>query len=187
MPLASCAVGDARHLDVQDEAADAVLLLGPLYHLLASADRLKALTEAMRILRPGGQAFVAAISRFAYLMYGFARDLIDDPAFVQMVMQDLQDGHHRNLTGDLRHFTDAYFHLSSEVREEVTRAGFDTPRLIGVEGPYWNVGSLPGWGIPESRRVILDLLRQVEEQPSLLGASAHIMAIATRDKDHRAR
>lgn len=182
-PLASCKAGDARQLDVSDGTADAVLLLGPLYHLLTSDDRVKALTEALRILRPGGQTFVAAISRFAYLMYGFARDLIGDPTFVQMVMQDLQDGHHRNLTGNLRHFTDAYFHLPEGLREEVARAGFNAPRLIGIEGPFWNVASLPGWSIPESRRIIVDLLQQVEEQPSLLGASSHILAIASRGTD----
>src|SRR5436190_432260 len=32
-PLASSAVGDARQLDWLDESVDAVLLLGPLYHL----------------------------------------------------------------------------------------------------------------------------------------------------------
>ena len=31
-PLASCAVGDARSLPYDDQSADAVLLLGPLYH-----------------------------------------------------------------------------------------------------------------------------------------------------------
>src|SRR5689334_14842138 len=32
-PLASCAVGDARQLARPDASVDAVLLLGPLYHL----------------------------------------------------------------------------------------------------------------------------------------------------------
>src|SRR5687768_8792833 len=32
VPLASMTVGDARHLDFPDASADAVLMLGPLYH-----------------------------------------------------------------------------------------------------------------------------------------------------------
>jgi len=64
-PLASVRLGDARQLDVADAAVDAVLLLGPLYHLTERADRLTALRESARVLRPGGHVFVAAVSRFA--------------------------------------------------------------------------------------------------------------------------
>src|SRR5215204_2421405 len=51
-PIASCTVGDARALGRPDDSTDAVLLLGPLYHLTSRADRLAALTEARRVLRP---------------------------------------------------------------------------------------------------------------------------------------
>src|SRR5262249_8914248 len=52
--LASATVGDARRLDRPDAAFDAVLVLGPLYHLVARDDRLRALRESFRVLRPGG-------------------------------------------------------------------------------------------------------------------------------------
>ena len=58
-------VADARQLDLADASADAVLLLGPMYHLENRADRLRALAEARRILRAGGPVFAAAISRWA--------------------------------------------------------------------------------------------------------------------------
>lgn len=38
-------------------------MFGPLYHLSSPADRLTALTEAGRVLRPGGLLLVSAISR----------------------------------------------------------------------------------------------------------------------------
>src|SRR5439155_7922338 len=41
--------GDARRLDGEDGAFDAVLLLGPLYHLTERADRLPALDESRRV------------------------------------------------------------------------------------------------------------------------------------------
>jgi ubiquinone/menaquinone biosynthesis C-methylase UbiE len=53
-PLASAQAGDARRLDYENESADAVLLLGPLYHLVEKEDRLACLREAHRVLRPGG-------------------------------------------------------------------------------------------------------------------------------------
>ena len=63
-------VGDARDLAEPDESADAVLLLGPLYHLPARDDRMKALAEAHRVLRPGGFLAAAAISRYTFLLPG---------------------------------------------------------------------------------------------------------------------
>lgn len=55
-------IGDARRLDQPDTSVDAVLLLGPLYHL-DDVGRAAALTEAHRVLRPGGLLAAAAISR----------------------------------------------------------------------------------------------------------------------------
>jgi ubiquinone/menaquinone biosynthesis C-methylase UbiE len=46
--------GDARELDLADASVDAVLLLGPLYHLRQRSDRVRALAEARRVVRPGG-------------------------------------------------------------------------------------------------------------------------------------
>ncbi|MGH3302720.1 MAG: class I SAM-dependent methyltransferase [Streptosporangiaceae bacterium] len=57
------AVGDARSLDLADASVDALLLLGPLYHLTRRADRAQVLREARRVVRPGGLVFGAAISR----------------------------------------------------------------------------------------------------------------------------
>jgi len=67
------AIGDARSLDLGDESADAVLLLGPLYHLARRADRVRALREASRIVRPGGPVFGAVISRWAARLDGMLR------------------------------------------------------------------------------------------------------------------
>lgn len=48
-------LGDARDLPAPDRTADAVLLLGPLYHLDA-AGRRQALAEAIRVVRRDGVA-----------------------------------------------------------------------------------------------------------------------------------
>ena len=59
-------------------------------------DRLTALREAYRVLKPGGKIFAATVSRFASLLDGLNRKLLEDPQFVQIVNQDLLDGQHRN-------------------------------------------------------------------------------------------
>jgi ubiquinone/menaquinone biosynthesis C-methylase UbiE len=96
--IASCRVGDARALDRDDQSADVVLLLGPLYHLIDAEDRRRALEEAYRVLVPGGVLFAAAISRFASALDGLAQDLFADPAFEQIVQWDIVDGIHYTRT-----------------------------------------------------------------------------------------
>ena len=72
------ALGDACDLDLGDGAVDAVLLLAPIYHLRRRDQRLRALREAWRVVRPGGPVFVAAISRWAPRLDGELRARLDE-------------------------------------------------------------------------------------------------------------
>src|SRR5262249_22272368 len=103
--LASAEVGDARALRLPDASVDAVLLLGPLYHLPERADRLQALGEARRVCRPGGVVVAAAISRYASILDGLRGGYLEDPAFAAVATGDLENGRHRNPTGDPAYFT----------------------------------------------------------------------------------
>ena len=167
-------VGDARALELDDTSQDAVLLLGPLYHLVTVEDRLQALREAARVLRPGGVVVAAAISRFASLLSGAVEGFLRDPEFRRIVEQDLRDGQHRST--DDRYFTTAYFHRPDDLRDELSAAGFVDIRLLAVEGPYWMLGGLDEWRADAgSWRLLLESIGHLEAEPSLLGASAHIL------------
>src|SRR5262245_16010508 len=107
--VAGFTLGDARALTRADGSTDAVLLLGPLYHLTERADRLRALREARRVLRPGGVLVAAAISRFASALDGLRCGCLDDPVFAAIMERDLTDGQHRNPTNHPAYFTTAYF------------------------------------------------------------------------------
>src|SRR5262245_1037785 len=179
--VASVAVGDARALGRPDDSADAVLLLGPLYHLTGRADRLAALKEARRVLRPGGVLVAAAISRFASALDGLRSGYLDDPAFAALVARDLADGQHRNPTGHPASSTPGFSPRPSGRRQEVADAGLTHGQVLAVEGPAWLLQDFDAhWDDPGRRERLLDVVRRMEGEPSLLGASAHLLAVARK-------
>jgi ubiquinone/menaquinone biosynthesis C-methylase UbiE len=180
-PVASAEVGDARHLPHGDASADAVLLLGPLYHLVEREDRLACLREARRVLRAGGLVWGAAISRFASLFDSLFSGFFADPAFAPILARDLEDGQHRNSTGNLLYFTDAFFHRPGELSRDFVAAGFQVVELAAIEGPGWMARDFDRlWNDPVQRERLLAAVRKVESEPSVLGASSHIMAIGRK-------
>lgn len=173
--------GDARDLRAADASADAVLLLGPLYHLTERADRLRALAEAGRVVRPGGYIFGAAISRFASLLDGVRLNLFDDPAFGDIVAQDLREGQHRNPQNRPGWFTTAYLHHPTELAQEVRDAGLLLDEVLAVEGPFWLLSDFEArWQDERRRQQLLDAVAQIERESSTLGVSAHLLAVARR-------
>ena len=180
-PLASAEVGDARSLPHPDSSADAVLLLGPLYHLVEREDRLACLREAYRVLRPGGLVWGAAISRFASLLDSLSHGFFDDPAFAPILARDLEDGQHRNPTGNPVYFTDAFFHRPGELSRELLAAEFQVMEIVAIEGPGWLARDFDKlWNDPAQRERMLAAVRKVEREPSILGATSHIMAIGRK-------
>jgi len=180
-PLASAEVGDARHLSFGDSSADAVLLLGPLYHLVQTEDRLACLRKAHRVLRPGGLVWGAGISRFASLFDSLSSGFFDDAEFAPILARDLDEGQHRNPTGNPIYFTDAFFHRPDELSRDFSAAGFQLVALLAIEGPGWLARDFDRlWNDPVQRERLLAAVRKVEREPSVLGASAHIMAIGRK-------
>jgi SAM-dependent methyltransferase len=177
----SATLGDARDLATLGTEFDAVLLLGPLYHLTDPDDRALALTEAVRVTRPGGVIVAAGISRFASLLEGLRRRLLDDPTFRSIVERDLRDGQHRNPHADGRpeFFTTAYFHTPLDLESEARAAGLRDVRVLAVEGPAW---------ILEDHDDLDNQLfaaRATESEPSLAGVSAHLLVTGKTPADHR--
>jgi SAM-dependent methyltransferase len=183
-PLASAEVGDARHLPQADTSVDVVLMLGPLYHLTAAHDRRRALAEARRVLRPGGLLVAVAISRFASTLDGLCCGFLAEPGFEALVERDVAEGQHRNPEHRPHWFTTAYLHRPDELEAEVDAAGLEVRALLAIEGPVGalaEAGALDPWLDDDTRRgLLLRAIRRVEAEPSLLGASPHVLAVATR-------
>jgi ubiquinone/menaquinone biosynthesis C-methylase UbiE len=179
--LGSITQGDARHLEVPSGIADAVLLFGPLYHLVEHSDRIQALRECRRILKPRGVLLAASICRFASLIDGLSRGFFRDAEFRKIVAADLTRGQHSNPTKELAYFTTAYFHRPEELAAEVSNAGFDDVHVLSVEGPAWSTALFrEAWSDAVQRKSLMEFLSLIEREPSVQGASAHLVAVARR-------
>jgi S-adenosylmethionine-dependent methyltransferase len=169
---------DARDLgQVKQRAFDAVLLMGPLYHLTAEADRLAALGEVFDRLKQGGLIFSALISRFGILgdLMKKIPEWIEDQAKVQSLLAagKRPDG---RPPGGFR----AYFATVPEIEPLHEAAGFETVALVAVEpgisADDESYNRLQG----EQRRLWLELLYQVSAEPSIMAASRHLLYIGRK-------
>jgi SAM-dependent methyltransferase len=177
----TAALGDARALGEADASADAVQLLGPMYHLTERADRLMALAEAARVVQPGGPIVVSAIGRYASLFDGLWRRYLDDPAFARILERDLLEGQHRNPDRRPGWFTTAYYHHPDDLAREIREAGLLLDELLAVEGPGWLLPDFDArWQDEARRRQLLDAIARIEREPSMLGVSANLLAAARR-------
>jgi ubiquinone/menaquinone biosynthesis C-methylase UbiE len=150
-----------------------------LYHLVERSDRLMALREARRIVKPKGVLIAAAISRFASLIDGLARGFFRDSDFRKIVASDLATGQHRNPTNQTAYFTTAYFHRPEELAAEVREASFADIQIFAVEGPVWSTAHLgEAWDDPVQRKSLMEFLALIERESSAHGASAHLVAVA---------
>ncbi len=177
IPLEDIREGDGRALPYADASFDVALLCGPLYHLPERDDRLQALREARRVLRPDGMLFAAILSRFSPMM--------DHMLLGSQILEEHMVDFLRIISVGYvikpPAFTTAYFHLPQEAREEAGEAGFKVEHLYAIESIG---GYLPNFDAvledPAALEHMLRMIRQVEEHEALLGASAHQLLVARK-------
>ena len=83
LPSEPVTVRQGNALDLSefpDGVYDITLLLGPMYHLYTAEEQKKALTEALRVTKPGGMVFAAYCGSDATaIQYCFVRGMFRDP------------------------------------------------------------------------------------------------------------
>jgi SAM-dependent methyltransferase len=180
LPGVGALLGDARSLPQADGTADAVLLMGPLYHLHEPAERAAAWREAARVARPGGLVAGATITRHAPLLDVVARGLFGHAPTREVILADLTHGRHVS-PADRPLFTTAYFHAPGEPAGEASAAGLTGVRTFAVEGPVWTSADRVAELLadPVTSAGLLTVLRDLESEPSLLGASSHLLTVGS--------
>jgi 2-polyprenyl-3-methyl-5-hydroxy-6-metoxy-1,4-benzoquinol methylase len=112
-----------------DETFDAVVCTGgPLSHVLDPQDRRMAISELVRVAKPGAPIFVSVIGKLAVLV-------------VILMESNYEIGmpHYQHLveTGDYlggHGFTACHFYLPEELRDEFTHPGLEILEMAGLEG-----------------------------------------------------
>lgn len=165
---------DARDLRrLPDAAFDAVLLLGPLYHLLTDEGRLRAVREARRICRPGGVVVASFISRYAVLQWA-ARDM---PDYLLKGAQEwagiMTDGTQRVAGDPKKHgFTDVWFCRVEQIAPLMAAGGFEPIALVGADPLVTH--TIDEENLPHDQlSAWVDALYAVADDPSILGAACH--------------
>ena len=177
--LDSCIHGNALWLSeyfYKEEQYDAVLLMGPLYHLLLEEDRKKALAEALRVLKPGGILIASFISNYAPLQdyAGRMKDLDDE----ERLLGYLLDG--RSEADDDPEFTAAYFCSAREAQELMTEAGLKQLVFSGVENILSGKEEQLHKLSEKQREKWLDLAWRLSQDQNLFGMSQHFLYIGRK-------
>ena len=176
--LAGCEQGNATDLSrFGDGRFDAVLLMGPLYHLVLETDRVKALSEAHGRLEPGGLIFSALISRLGIMghLLKHVPHWIENQKEVRSVMDAGHDPEH-SPGGGFR----GYYVVVDEIAPLHEHVGFETVVLAGVEPAISaddeSYNKLEG----TQRKLWLDLLYELSSAPSLVAGSRHLLYIGRK-------
>jgi S-adenosylmethionine-dependent methyltransferase len=171
-------VADARDLSqVAEKEFDAVLLMGPLYHLIVEADRKFVLQQVYDRLSAGGIIFSALLSRF-----GLMGDLIKrKPEWIEdqtAVHSQFENG--RRPDDSPRGGFRGYAAQVSEVAPLHEAIGFETLVLAGIEPAIAaddeSYNKLQG----KQRQLWLDLFYEMSTESSILGASRHLLYIGKK-------
>lgn len=171
-------VADARDLSsVEQTGFDAALLMGPLYHLIVEADRKTAVQQVAQRLRDGGVIFSALLSRYGVLsdLIRNKPDWIEDQAEVGSVL-----AHGKRPDDAPRGGFRGYLAQASEIAPLHESAGFETLAVAGGEPVIAadddSYNRLDG----KQRELWLDLLVNVSTEPSIVGASRHLLYVGRK-------
>ncbi|MEM7345021.1 MAG: class I SAM-dependent methyltransferase [Chloroflexota bacterium] len=155
---------------------DAVVMLGPLYHLLSEDERLRAVEAGKRLLKNDGLLFAAFINRFAQIRYAAKYEpewLVDESEYTEAF---LASGVHQILNK----FTYSYFAHPEEVVPFMEQSGLETVKMIGCEGVVARIEEKINALEGEAWRYWVALNYRLGHEPSLYGASDHLLYIGRK-------
>lgn len=164
---------DARDLHfIADDSYDVVLLFGPMYHLMSEVEQLKALSEAKRVLKPGGTLLVAYLqNEYSIIAYCFDQNRMAD----LMRSGNVDESFHiRPDEGELYN----YVRLSDASRMN-EQLGLRRITAFSPDGPTDYIRLKVNYMTDENFALYIRYVTQIAERPDLLGAASHLVDVLT--------
>ncbi len=166
-----------------DNSFDGVLCLGPFYHLIEPADRERAISELVRVLKPNGIAFVAFMPIYSFLRRTLAlrgeRHHLAQPAFVSRLMNEgvfLNDVSGR--------FNAGYGVRPNEVAPFMEQHGLQTIELLadtGFAAAHAEQLVELRESDPTAYETAMEIIVNTAGDSSLLGTSIHFLYVGRRN------
>ncbi|MBR5642334.1 MAG: methyltransferase domain-containing protein [Firmicutes bacterium] len=164
--------GNALDLSAfRDKSFDLTLLLGPLYHLYTWEDKLQALSEAVRVTRPGGYILVAyCMNEATVIQYVFLGNHLDDVTKVNDLLTD--DWHCKSDPKEI-------FELVRTEDISLLNAKFpvDRIKLVATDGAAHYLSEFIDGMDPDTFAKWMEYHLATCERQDLIGASNHTLDI----------
>jgi len=165
-----------------DCSFDAVLLLGPLYHLTDESERLSCIKEVYRVLKPKGLVFASFIPYLAGAIGVAARMFyFPDQVSIETLKQVFDNGIFNNNAD--KGFQEGYYPTSEELVSLFSKNGFSKILLRSIRS----------WGSnreeqiyklkdenPEKYEVVIDLINRTADDPSIIETCMHALYIGQK-------
>lgn len=179
--IISCDVVNAVDLSsFLDEQFDAVLLFGPLYHLLEKEEREKCAKEVNRVLKKNGQLFAS------YIPYLSGSIAIIDRYFRHPDQVDEENLREVFLSGKFNNISDkgfqeGYYPSSEEIKKLFEGHGFNTLKIVSVRSfGYEKEDFLYQVKNTEMFDNIIQLIKQTSEIPEIVEMCGHAIYIGKK-------
>ncbi len=162
-----------------DNAFDDVFLMGPLYHLMNEENRIQAIMEAKRVLKPGGYLFCSFILMYGGVVYGL-RELQE--TILWPGEQIFYDTAAKNESLSLEAFTYAHMTTVQDAKKLLASIpGLRTETVFGQESilaPYRNVLSQSPLKV---RMAWYDYALRFCENEDYLTHTEHLMIVSKKN------
>jgi len=170
--------GDAREVDTLVQGQfDHILLMGPLYHLLDEADRIKAVSAALKLLKSGGVLFAAFISMSGGLVFGLREvpEQFANPDEERFLLPLIAGENYGGAA-----FTQAFLINQKKVLPFMSQFPLEKLHLFGQESVLapneHTFMSQP----PEIKSAMLDIAEKLWEKEEYLSWAEHLMYVGRK-------
>jgi len=166
-----------------DASFDALLCMGPFYHLVEETDRKQTVSELHRVLKPGGAIFAAFLNRLQTLRVAVNQDI---PFFTPYTADMIKSYHNTGVLdwqGIPGTFNLAYLFWPQDIAPFMESAGFQTTELISSQSNAADVQkhlALFAERQPELYEWAMAEFIEQANEPSILGSGFHILYIGQK-------